>query len=193
MSLPQLTGRPFLTDAGLETTLVFTHGLELPYFAAFPLVESAYGERLLRDYYGAYAALAARFECGLILESATWRASADWGRKLGYHYRALAGVNRRAIHLMEKVRIDFETRSTPIVLSGCIGPRGDGYAPGARMSADEAEEYHSAQIEVLADTACDLVSAFTINYAAEAIGIAQAARKADLPVVISFTVETDGR
>ncbi len=192
-ALPQLSVRPFLTDGGLETTLVFREEQELPHFAAFHLMQTAEGERVLRNYFRTYAALAANFGAGLILETVTWRANADWGRKLGYDRRALAGVNRRAVRQLEEIRADFATPNAPIVVSGCIGPRGDGYVPGGLMSAREAERYHQAQIDVLADTSCDLVSAFTLNYAEEAIGITRAARKAKIPVVISFTVETDGR
>lgn len=192
-ALPQQNGRPFLTDGGLETTLIFHEGLDLPQFAAFPLLADPQGERLLRDYFRTYAALAARFDAGLILETPTWRANTDWGAQLGYDARALAAVNRRAVRLLEEIRAEFAASRNPIVLSGCIGPRGDGYVPGARMSAPEAEQYHQAQIAVFADSACDLVSAFTLNYVEEAIGIVHAARKANVPVVVSFTVETDGR
>jgi S-methylmethionine-dependent homocysteine/selenocysteine methylase len=191
-ALPQLSGDPFLTDGGLETTLIFREGQELPHFAAFHLMKTAEGERLLRKYFRTYAALATRFEAGLILESVTWRANTDWGRKLGYDTRGLAEVNSRAVRQLEEIREEYADSGAPIVLSGCIGPRGDGYVPGSLMSAQEAERYHRVQIDTLADTACDLVSAFTLNYVEEAIGIARAARKANIPVVISFTLETDG-
>ena len=78
-------------------------------------------------------------------------------------------------------------------MSGNLGPRGDGYVPGARMSADEARRYHGAQIATFAATEADLVSVFTMNYVEEAIGIALAAREHGMPVVVSFTLETDGR
>jgi homocysteine S-methyltransferase len=192
-TLPQLRGGAFLTDGGLETTLIFREGHDLPHFAAFPLVQTPEGESVLRDYFRTYAVLAVKYGAGLILESVTWRANRDWGQKLGYDARNLAEVNRRAIRLLEEVRAEFATDRAPIVISGCIGPRGDGYVPRALMTAGEAEQYHRAQVEVLAETACDLVSAFTMNYVEEAIGVAHAARMANIPVVISFTVETDGR
>ena len=192
-SLPQMSGRPFLTDGGLETTLIFREGQELPHFAAFHLMQTPEGERMLEKYFRTYAALAAKFGAGLILETATWRANPDWGRRLGYSTPALAAVNRRAVQQVDGIRAEFAAFNSPMVISGCIGPRGDGYVPGSRMSAIEAEQYHRVQIDVLADTACDLVSAFTLNYVEEAIGIVRAAGKANIPVVISFTVETDGR
>lgn len=191
-ALPQLAGTFFLTDGGIETTLIFHEGLVLPDFAAFHLFKTPQGEAALRKYFHTYAEIAKRFGTGLILESATWRASADWGKKLGYTTKELADANRRAIHLLEELHSEYETEQMPIVISGCIGPRGDGYVPDRAMSAHEAEVYHREQIETLAGTAADMVCAITMNYVEEAIGIARAAQRANMPVVISFTVETDG-
>ena len=183
--LPQLDGGLFLTDGGIETSLIFNDGLALPDFAAFHLLKNEEGTAALRRYFGAYAAIAGRFGTGLILESATWRASADWGQRLGYTQRDLMEANRSAIRLLE----DFPQA----LISGCIGPRGDGYQPGRAMSIDEALRYHRVQVDTFADSAADMVSAITMNYAQEAIGIAEAAKELERPVAISFTVETDGR
>lgn len=192
-ALPQLGTELFLTDGGIETTLIFHEGLELPDFAAFDLLKHSQGTAALRKYFRTYAIIAQRFGVGLVLESATWRASADWGAKLGYSSAALAEANRKAVDLIEEIRQEFETSRTKVVISGCVGPRGDGYSPVNVMSAVEAESYHSGQIATFADTPADLVTAITMNYSEEAVGIVRAARQAGLPVVISFTVETDGR
>lgn len=192
-ALPQLTGSPFLTDGGIETTLIFHEGLELPHFAAFHLLQSPAGEAALDKYFQTYAGMARQFGVGLLLESATWRASADWGARLGYTSAALAAANRQAIRLLEKVRDAYATGQTPVVISGCVGPRGDGYISDSAMSTQEAEAYHREQIATLAGSAADMVCAMTMNYVEEAIGITQAAQQAHMPVAISFTVETDGR
>ena len=193
-ALPQLSGGLFVTDGGIETTLIFHQGLELPDFAAFDLFRRPGGEAALREYFRAYARIAARHDADLVLEAATWRASADWGARLGYGERELAEVNRRAIVLLERIRDELhETRTTMAVISGCVGPRGDGYQPGNRMTIDQALRYHRVQVDTFAGTAADMVSAITMNYVEEAIGIALAARDAGMPVAISFTVETDGR
>jgi S-methylmethionine-dependent homocysteine/selenocysteine methylase len=189
--LPQSGGEPFLTDGGLETTLIFHEGLELPDFAAFVLLKNESGVAALRRYFRAYAAIAARFNTGLILEAATWRASADWGDRLGYSSAALAEANRAAIDLIEEIRTEM-AHGQPVILSGCVGPRGDGYVLSHVMTADDAASYHQAQVDTFADTAADMVCAITMNYAQEAIGVARAAQRAGMPVAISFTVETDG-
>ena len=191
--LPQLGSQLFLTDGGIETTLIFHEGFELRDFAAFELLSSAKGESALRKYFGEYAALGRAFSTGLILESPTWRANRDWATRLGYAPEALAEANRHAIRLLDDIRAEFDTNEHPIVISGCLGPRGDGYVPDAAMSTHEAEAYHSEQVSTFAGTAADMVSAMTINYVAEAVGIVRAARQCRIPVAVSFTVETDGR
>lgn len=192
-SLPQLGGDFFLTDGGIETTLIFLEGLELPDFAAFDLLKRKEGEAALRKYFNTYAGLAQRFGTGLILESATWRASADWGAKLGYGAKEMADANRRAVGLLEEIRHQFKGDASKVVISGCVGPRGDGYNPVNAMSEKDAEAYHRKQIQTFEDSAADMVTAITMNYVQEAIGIARAAERCGMPVAISFTVETDGR
>jgi len=190
-TLPQLGSELFLTDSGLETDLIYHHGVDLPEFAAFPLLDDEAGIGRLRSYFAGHAAIAARADVGFILESATWRANADWGARLGYDADALDRVNRKAIDLLVEVRADGQAHR-PSPISGCIGPRDDGYAAAALMTADAARAYHRPQIATFADTQADLVTAMTLTYPDEAIGIAQAAREVGMPVVLSFTVETDG-
>jgi S-methylmethionine-dependent homocysteine/selenocysteine methylase len=191
--LPHMGSKLFLTDGGLETTLIFHQGIELPCFAAFDLMRTASGKATLRGYYKRYLAIARAQRMGFVLEAPTWRANRDWGVRLGYSREALAAVNRECIELMDELRRSHEDEGTPIVISGNLGPRGDGYDPGQVMAADEAEAYHAEQIGWLADAGVDMISAFTITNTPEAIGIARAARGARLPVVISFTLETDSR
>ena len=192
-ALSQSQGGFFLTDGGIETTLIFLDGQELPYFAAFHLLQTPSGKESLKKYFRTYAQLARTHRSGLVLETATWRASRDWGDRLGYTADALAEANLKCVELLQEIRDEYESTETPIVISGCIGPRGDGYVPTDLMSEAQAEDYHRTQIETFAGSAVDLVTAITMNYAAEAIGLARAAQKVALPVVISVTVETDGR
>ncbi len=190
--LPQLSDRVFLTDGGLETTLIFQEHLELPEFAAFVLLDHEQGVDALRRYFRTHAAIAHKAGVGFILESATYKASPDWGAKLGYSSEDLAAANRRAIGLLADIRLEFADSSVPMVISGCVGPRGDGYDPAELMSEDEAYEYHSTQVATFIDTEADMVTAYTMTHAEEAIGVTRASVGEGMPVVISFTVETDG-
>ena len=192
-ALPQLADRIFLTDGGLETTLIFQDGIELPYFASFPLIETVEGRRMLEAYYESYIGIALAAKTGFMLDTATWRANPDWAAKLGYGEAALDEVNRRSVEHMIAMRDRFETGESPMVVSGAIGPRGDGYVADHAMNADEARAYHLPQIESFHAAGADMTTAFTINYVEEGIGIALAARSVGLPVVISFTLETDGK
>jgi S-methylmethionine-dependent homocysteine/selenocysteine methylase len=192
-ALPQHNGTLFLTDGGIETTLIFQDGFDLPHFAAFHLLRDDKGREALTRYYERYIAIAKAERMGFVLESPTWRASADWGDKLGYSAADIVAVNRESVQLMHDLRARHESAASPMVVSGCVGPRGDGYDPGQVMSALDAEHYHRQQIGAFADARADMVSAITMTNANEAIGITRAAAKIGMPVVISFTVETDGR
>ncbi|MEZ5894088.1 MAG: homocysteine S-methyltransferase family protein [Parvularculaceae bacterium] len=191
-ALPQLRGELFLTDGGIETDLIFHDGADLPLFAAFDLLKTPEGTAMLRRYFERYLAIAARHGRGFILESPTWRANPDWARQLGYDNAALAGALRESIALMESLR-NGVIMAKPVVISGCIGPRGDGYVPGEAMTIREAEDYHSFQARIFAGTEADMITAITMTNVAEATGVSRAAAAAGMPVAISFTVETDGR
>jgi S-methylmethionine-dependent homocysteine/selenocysteine methylase len=191
--LPHESPIPFITDGGLETTLVFHEKQPLPCFAAFPLVNNAAGREILRNYYGSYVQLAVRFGVGFVLESPGWRGNPDWAEKLGYSPGAVDKANRDGIRLMHEILAAHETPESPMLVSGAVGPRGDGYKLTATMSPEQAARYHSPQLRVYRDAGADLVSAFTMTYADEALGIANAAAALDIPAIISFTLETDGR
>ena len=186
-----LSGR-FLSDGGLETGLIYDYGLDLPEFAAFPLLDDAAGRNVLRAYYDQYAAIARRAETGLILESPTWRANLDWGAKLGYDRAALDRVNRVAIEFMRELR-DSYNDVCDVRIIGAIGPRGDGYVAGERIDPAEAADYHRAQLEAFATAGADAAGAYTLTGTEEGVGIARAAREVGIRVLIGFTVETDGR
>jgi len=192
-NLPQLGDRVFLADGGIETTLIFHHGLDLPDFAAFVLLADGDGREALRRYFRPYVEMARDSGTGIVLDTPTWRASPDWAARQGYTGGELAEANRAAVDLLVEMRDEYETSAAPIVVSGCLGPRGDGYAPDTMMTAAEGEAYHSGQVAVFADSEVDLVTAITMTHTGEAIGIAQAAAARDVPCVLSFTVETDGR
>jgi homocysteine S-methyltransferase len=184
-----------LTDAGLETVLVFDEGFELPQFAAFPLVDSDEGRAALRRYYEPFLELARDRSIPLVLSAPTWRANADWGRLLGYEGQDLAKVNRRAVAFVEQVRDDVlePPERDSIVVEGSIGPRSDAYNPTFLMDVEDAERYHAVQLRTLADAGCVQATALTLTYVEEAIGIVRGAKAAGIPIVLGFTVETDGR
>ncbi len=192
--LPRLDcDRMYLGGGGLETTMIYREGIDLPHFASFLLLRDDRGRDALRRYYRGYLQVAHRHGLGFTLDTPTWRANADWGQQSGYSPQELADVNRAAVRFVETVRVEHETTETPIALCGTIGPRGDAYRPARAMAAAEAERYHSPQVATFREAGVDMVSAFTLAYAEEAVGIVRAADQLGVPVSISFTLETDGR
>ena len=189
-SLPQLD-RLFLTDGGVETDLIFNRGIDLPFFASVMLLRTAAGEKALEDYIRPYLELARRLGTGFEFVTASWRASPDWAAKFGLSQDELDDLNRKSVESARTLQAEYG--DVPSVISGCIGPRGDGYDPGNIMTVAEAQEYHRHQISTLASAGADLIAALTMTNIPEAVGIATAAKAIDVPVVISFTVETDGR
>ena len=183
----------YLTDGGIETTLIFHEGVDLPHFASFDLLRRTDGVELLASYFERYIGIAKQHRAGFVLETPTWRASPDWGRRLGYSKDQLIKANQEAVAMLARLRTKHESEESPMVISGNIGPRGDGYVPEEQMTIEQALCYHAVQVSAFAQTDADMVSAFTINYIEEGIGIIEAARAARMPVVISWTVETDGR
>jgi len=191
-ALPQMDGGIFLSDGGLETTLVFHDGMQLPHFASFVLLDTEAGRRRLKGYYEQYLGISRARCVGFVLDTATWRANPDWGAKLGYDADALKAINVASVALLDELRAEWESAATRCVISGQIGPRGDGYKAG-NMDAAEAQAYHAPQIAAFAGTSADMVCAYTLTNIDEAIGIARAAQMHGMPCAISFTVETDGR
>ena len=193
-TLPQMAGGMFLADGGMETSLIYHDGLDLPYFASFVLLREPKGREALARYFRGYMTIARDKGLGFIMDTATWRANPDWAVKLDIGPAELDRLNRDAVAFAMALRAEFEIESSePCVINGVVGPRGDGYVVDHAMSAEEARLYHALQIESFKQAGADMVSAITMNYVNEAIGIALAAQGAEMPVVISFTVETDGR
>lgn len=192
-NLPQMNGKAFLTDGGLETTLVFHDKIDLPLFAAFTLLEDEAGSKAIDRYMRRYCELAVRDGKGFVLDTPTWRASKRWAGELGISEARLKAAHAKAISGLWTLRAEYETAQSPFVINGVLGPQDDGYNPAQMMSAKEAESYHAQQVAWFSEFGADMVSAITMTYVEEAIGIARAAKAADMPAVISFTVETDGK
>lgn len=191
MALPD-GSQLFIGDGGLETTMIFEEGFELPEFASFTLLRDEAGRAALRRYYESFLAIAADHGTGFTCDPPTWRASERWGEKLGYSRAEIADLNREAVAFVREV-CDRSAGEVPVAIVGTIGPHGDGYHPDSFLSAAEAEDYHARQVAVFAAEGVDMVAAMTITYVEEGVGVVRAAAAAGVPVVISFTVETDGR
>ncbi|WP_342076858.1 homocysteine S-methyltransferase family protein [Yoonia sp. SS1-5] len=193
-ALPQLAGKQMITDGGLETSLIFRDGIELPLFAAFKALETDAGMAAIDSYMTQFAEMARREKRGFVMDTPTWRASARWAAELGMTEDMLRALHRETVCYLDGLRDRLEVSGdSPFVINGVIGPQDDGYAPARILSVAQAEAYHAAQVGWFDAFGADMISALTMTYTAEAHGITRAAKARNMPVAIAFTVETDGR
>jgi len=190
---PRLDGKFYLTEGGAETEILYKWGFELPEFAMFPLLDNSEADAVIRGMYRRYFDVAEAHDTGLLILGHDYRASPDWGAKLGYTPEALVEMQHRTIQFLTDMRTEYEGRVTDVYVGGCIGPRGDAYGTGGDITESEAEDYHSVQLTTLKETDADMAVAVTLNNIPEAVGIVRAAAAIGFPVGISLTLTTQGR
>lgn len=191
--LPQLNGRLMTSAAGFETWLQYVDGFKLRHFCAFELLNDPRGVSCLRDYHRTVVEAAVANGFGVINEGLHYRASRDWGELIGFSREALEEINIRGIEFYREFVREYDSPETPMLVGGAIGPRGDAYNIGRTPDAAESEDYHAEQIATFRKAGADLVTAMTFSSVEEAIGVARAAKAAELPVVVSFFVARGGR
>lgn len=191
-AVPERAGQVLLTDTGVETDLIFHQGIDLPLFAAFVLADQDAGRAALDRWHRDHAAAAIEHGLGVSLDAATWRASSDWGDQLGYDATALDRVNQEMVGRLHGLREELGD-DVLVRVGGTLGPRSDGYSPTLLMSAEEAADYHRPQLGSFAEGGADRATALTLGYVDEAVGVTWAATDLGLPVLVGFTLETDGR
>lgn len=190
---PRLENRFYLTEAGTETEVLYKWGFELPEFAMYPLLDDPEADAVLRDMYRRYFDVAEAHDTGLLILGHDYRASPDWGAKLGYSPEALAEMQRRTIAFLDDLRREYAGRVRDAYIAGCIGPRGDAYGTGGTITEVEAEAYHSVQLSTLRTTPADMAIALTFNNIPEAVGVIRAARAIGIDIGVSLTLTTEGR
>ncbi len=191
-ALPQLKGDIFLTDAGMETDLIFNHGIEIRGFASHTLLPDETGRAAMADYFRSFLSLANDMDAGFIFGTQTWKAHMHWADDLGESEADLKAANFESVAFSRALMQEFAGNAGPIVLEGTVGPIGDAYAPESDVAIQQAEDYHIRQIGWLADAGVDMVTALTFTQSSEATGFVRAAKTVGIPSVVSFTVETDG-
>jgi homocysteine S-methyltransferase len=197
MTLPQLTSpKPFLTECGMETTLVYKDKVHLPCFSSLPLVDTDSGRNLISHYYNSYISIAAAAGTGIVLDTRTWRGSTPWAKPMGLSTDKLLELNRAAVRLAKEARNSAMggENNIPIVISGTMGPLRDAYEDTSGViTLEDAREGYREQVGVLADAGVDLLALFTVTNLNEAVAVVELAREVRLPVVVSFSIESDGR
>ncbi|MCH9663117.1 MAG: homocysteine S-methyltransferase family protein [Gammaproteobacteria bacterium] len=186
---PYGSGEVFLTEGGSETEIMYRHGFELPEFAMFPLLDNPKAVTIMRDMYCAQLDVAAEYGLSFLLTGLDYRASPDWGGKLGYSPQSLADANIAAIHFLRDIAKDYKGQIPRLLIGGILGPRGDAYNLNASITTESAEDYHAVQLETLKTAGVDFASALTFNNVPEAVGAARAAAKIGVSLSISLTLD----
>jgi S-methylmethionine-dependent homocysteine/selenocysteine methylase len=191
-TLPQIAGHGMASGYGNETWLQYVDGFELRHFCAFELLDDPRGRVCMTDYHRKIVEAAVANGFGVINEGIHYRASRDWGALIGYSRDGLEEINIRGIEFYRDFAREYGSPETPMIVGGCIGPRGDAYETGRLPDAAEAEDYHSEQIATFMKAGADMVTAATFSGVEEAIGLTRAASAAGMPVAVSFFARTKG-
>jgi len=190
---PRLENKFYLTEGGSETEILYKWSFELPEFAMFTLLDDPEADNVIRGMFRRYFDVAAEHGTAMLLNGHDYRASPDWGAKLGYSSEDLRNVQHRVIRFLDDLRAEYADRVSDVYIAACIGPRGDAYGTGGDISADESEDYHSVQLHNLDGTAADMAVAATFNNVPEAIGVIRAANSIGIPIGVSLTLTPEGR
>lgn len=178
-----------ITDGGLETTLIYKYNIELPYFSCINLLKTDSGRNIIYNCLLNYVNISEKYNVNIIIETPTWRCSKKWSKLLNCENSDIEKINREAVNIVKSIK----KNNKKIIISGNIGPIDDGYVISNKLTIEELKEYHSEQIYILANENVDIISAFTINYVEEAIGITLVCKDINIPLVISFTLNIDGK
>lgn len=187
------SGELFLTEGGSETEIMYRHGFELPEFAMFTLLENPKAVPIMRDMFCAQLDVAAEFGLSFLLTGLDYRASPDWGAKLGYSAQGLADANISAIEFLRDIAQGYEDQIPRLLVGGILGPRGDAYDLNQNITAESAEDYHSVQLNTLKAAGVDFVSAQTFNNVPEAVGVCKAASKMGVALSVGLTLDSTCR
>jgi S-methylmethionine-dependent homocysteine/selenocysteine methylase len=190
---PQREGIYFLTEGGQETEIQYRYGHDLPEFAMYPLLENTKAKSDLKAMYSQVFDVAAEHGFAVMISGLDYRGSPDWGKKLGYSRQGLADALEQSIVFLREVAQPYIGQISAILIGGQVGPRGDAYSLNRSITAQESEDYHGFQLEVLKRMEVDFVWGATFNGIPEALGLARAAARMALPLTISFTLDSNHR
>lgn len=181
-------GGNVMINGGLETTLIYKHNLDLPFFSCIDLFKTEETKQIMYDYYLDYVKAAKKYNVPVIIDTPTWRFNKDWAIQSGYNDQQLANRNKEAVDLVRGLKDVYDN----VIISGELGPRYDGYVISEKMTTEEAQQYHSAQVESFSSSNVDIITAATMNYVEEALGVTLAAKSTSTPLVVSFTLSSEG-
>lgn len=182
-----------MSEGGTETEIMYKYGFDFPEFAVFELLKNPKATTKLKRMYEEYFSVVSEQKMLALVGGLDYRASPDWGAKLGYSASGLADINHQCIEFLRDAAAPFLNEIDEILIQGLVGPRGDAYEKGKNISVDEAQDYHSVQLSTLKKANVDLVTAITFNSVPESIGIARAAKTINIPLCISLSLDSSSK
>lgn len=189
----QKAGKFYMCEGGTETEIMYKYGFDFPHFAVFELLKNPRAVSKLNEMYEKYFSVISENGMSALVGGLDYRASPDWGKKLGYTGQELADINLECIEFLRKSASPFSKEIDEILIQGLIGPRGDAYGKGGSINAEEAQEYHSVQLSTLKEANVDLVTAITFNNVEESVGVARAAKDFGIPLCISLSLDSSSK
>jgi len=159
----------------------------------FPLLENPDAVSRIREMFRSYLEVAAKHKICALMGGLDYRANPEWGELLGYSPGGFAEANIQSIEFLREIADEYASEIPAILIQGLIGPRGDAYERNETITENEAEDYHSVQLETLKKAGVDLALALTFNNIPESIGVARAAAKIGVPLGISLTLDSTSK
>lgn len=160
-----------------------------PFLAHATLIYEPHSASVLERVHREYLDVGQRYGLPMFALTDTWRANQERINKSKFKGHM---VNQDNARFLTKLRDSYSKAVQPILIGGQISPRGDAYLPEHAPPENEAAEFHTPQIEALAQTEVDFLFASTLPALSEARGIARAMAGTGLPYILSFVIRADG-
>ena len=179
-----------LTEGSIIERVRRSPGLALdPYIENTGLVFDPRGREVLTAIYRGYLNVGRDVDVPMIMLTPTWRANPE---RLGLAgFDDVRGVHKECFDFISSMRGEYGDYASNAPIGGLMSCRGDAYRPEEALGIDEAEVFHSEQVDAFARTGVDFIMASTLPARTEAIGIAKAMARSGLPYVPSFIVRPD--
>jgi len=154
-----------------------------------PLIYENDGRHRLQGIYRSYLAVAGAAGLPILLCAPTWRVDKDRIAEA----EVPESINRDAVKFMLAIKEKNQSESLQITAGALIAPRNDCYSADAALTRQQAAEFHSWQIEELAEAGAELIIAQTMPALSESLGLADRLGAMGRPYIISFVIDRNGK
>lgn len=150
------------------------------------LVYEEKGRIALATLWKEYMGIAQRYQLPFIATTPTRRANKERVRMAGYD-EAIIEDN---VNFLREIK---ESSSVEMYIGGLMGCKGDAYTGDGALSVEQAIDFHRWQADLFKSAGVDFLYAGIMPVLAEAMGMATVMSEMDIPYIISFTIQKDGK